>query len=59
MYLIVEETDRTLPASLCRYLAVLGGTYSTCIGHLMKFPRVYSDVYRYVEDALMLRNAKV
>ena len=38
---------------------VLSGSYSACMGYLMKFPRVHNDVYRYVKSALVMRENKV
>lgn len=38
---------------------VLVGSYTACMGYLMKFPRVYDDVYRYVKSALVMREKKV
>ncbi|XP_022797430.1 TBC1 domain family member 5-like isoform X2 [Stylophora pistillata] len=37
---------------------LLSGSYSVCIGYLMKFPRVYDDVFRYVKTALTMRENK-
>ena len=39
--------------------AVLSGSYTVCMGYLMKFPRVYDDVYHYVKAALAMRENKV
>lgn len=38
---------------------VLSGSYTVCMGYLMKFPRVYDDVYHYVKAALAMRENKV
>ncbi|KAK2570132.1 TBC1 domain family member 5 [Acropora cervicornis] len=37
---------------------LLRGSYSACMGYLMKFPGGFSDVYRYVKTALILRENK-
>lgn len=38
---------------------VLAGSYSVCMGYLMKFPGGFDDVYRYVKTALIMRENKV
>ena len=38
---------------------VLAGSYSACMGYLMKFPGGFDDVYRYVKTALIMRENKV
>ncbi|XP_078375705.1 TBC1 domain family member 5-like isoform X2 [Oculina patagonica] len=37
---------------------LLVGSYTACMGYLMKFPRVYDDVYRYLKTALIMRENK-
>ena len=38
---------------------VLAGSYSACMGYLMKFPGGFDNVYRYVKTALIMRENKV
>ena len=41
------------------FCPVLKGSYSACMGYLMKFPGGFDDVYRYVKTALIMRQNKV
>lgn len=44
---------------LSYFCSVLAGSYSACMGYLMKFPGGFDDVYRYVKTALIMRENKV
>ena len=44
---------------VCYCSPVLAGSYSACMGYLMKFPGGFKDVYRYVKTALIIRENKV
>lgn len=37
---------------------LLAGSYSACMSYLMKFPGGFTDVYRYVKTALIMRENK-
>ena len=56
MKLFVDNSSVKFP---CLCFSVLAGSYSACMSYLMKFPGGFTDVYRYVKTALIMRENKV